>query len=399
MRVGSRSRGDAEGERVIAQEQAEIVLRIFTDYAAGVSPREIARKLNVERVPGPRGEDWKDTTIRGQAHRGTGILNNELYVGRLVYGRTRFVKDPTTGKRLARHQHVDERIITEVPELRIVSDDLWDAVKVRQEAVRIEMPRNEAGNPLNRAHRKVHALSGLLVCGVCGGPMSIVGADRYGCSRHRQSRACDNAKTLPRQQIEDRVLSGLKRHLSDPKLVAEFVREFRAEVKRLRGQQQTDAKRAKVRIAQIDKELETLTTALAQGRAPKKVIDHMLRLEQEQEELRPVVEAAPEEAVIAIPDLHLVYEKRITLLVDGLHDPTHRQQAIEIIQSMLDKVVVTPEADGIRVDVHGELAAIMEIVSRNGKTPEARASGVSLSVVAGAGFVQAPTDQELAIAC
>src|SRR5690606_37683727 len=78
--------------------------RIFTDYAAGVSPREIARKLNAERVPGPRGEDWKDTTIRGQANRGTGILNNELYVGRLVYGRTRFVKDPATGKRLARHQ-------------------------------------------------------------------------------------------------------------------------------------------------------------------------------------------------------------------------------------------------------------------------------------------------------
>ena len=30
---------------------------------------------------------------------GTGILNNELYVGRLIWNRQRFVKDPETGHR------------------------------------------------------------------------------------------------------------------------------------------------------------------------------------------------------------------------------------------------------------------------------------------------------------
>jgi hypothetical protein len=30
---------------------------------------------------------------------GTGLLNNELYVGTLVWNRQRFIKDPTTGKR------------------------------------------------------------------------------------------------------------------------------------------------------------------------------------------------------------------------------------------------------------------------------------------------------------
>ncbi len=31
-----------------------------------------------------------------------GLLNNELYVGRLVWNRQRFVKNPDTGKRVAR---------------------------------------------------------------------------------------------------------------------------------------------------------------------------------------------------------------------------------------------------------------------------------------------------------
>ena len=58
--------------------------------------------LNEERVPGPRGGLWQFSTIYGNRERGIGILNNELYVGRRVWNRQRFVKDPRTGKRQAR---------------------------------------------------------------------------------------------------------------------------------------------------------------------------------------------------------------------------------------------------------------------------------------------------------
>ena len=39
------------------------------------------------------GKGWGASTINGNAKRGTGILNNELYVGRLVWNRLRYVKD------------------------------------------------------------------------------------------------------------------------------------------------------------------------------------------------------------------------------------------------------------------------------------------------------------------
>ena len=42
---------------------------------------------------------WGPSTIAGNPARGTGILNNELYIGRLVWNRLRYVKDPSTGKR------------------------------------------------------------------------------------------------------------------------------------------------------------------------------------------------------------------------------------------------------------------------------------------------------------
>ena len=90
------------GERQINETEATTVRRIFRDYAAGKSPRQVAHDLNADGIPGPGGRPWGDTTIRGQVDRGTGILNNTLYVGRLSWNRCSYVKDPATGKRLAR---------------------------------------------------------------------------------------------------------------------------------------------------------------------------------------------------------------------------------------------------------------------------------------------------------
>ncbi|WP_245419826.1 recombinase family protein [Phyllobacterium salinisoli] len=79
--------------------------------------------MNREGVPGPLGRTWGDTSIRGHVSRGTGIINNELYAGVLVWNRLRFVKDPSTGKRVSRLNPESAWIRTEVPHLRIVDDE------------------------------------------------------------------------------------------------------------------------------------------------------------------------------------------------------------------------------------------------------------------------------------
>jgi Recombinase len=75
----------ATGDREIVPAEADVIRRIFRDYAAGVSPKALAKRLNAERCPGPGGVPWNPSTIHGNPARGTGILNNELYVGRLVW--------------------------------------------------------------------------------------------------------------------------------------------------------------------------------------------------------------------------------------------------------------------------------------------------------------------------
>ncbi|WP_244514159.1 recombinase family protein [Methylobacterium sp. UNC378MF] len=89
------------GDRTINQAEAAVVRRIFKDYLAGKSSRTIAFELNREGVAGPQGSQWGPSTVHGKPKRGVGILNNELYVVRLVWNRLRYVKDPDTGKRVS----------------------------------------------------------------------------------------------------------------------------------------------------------------------------------------------------------------------------------------------------------------------------------------------------------
>jgi len=102
------------------------VRRIFEDYVNGKSPRAIATALNAEGIPSPRGGQWNASTINGNKARRNGILHNELYIGYLTYNRQSFRKDPETGKRQARPNPPSEWEMVEVPELRIIDDDLWE---------------------------------------------------------------------------------------------------------------------------------------------------------------------------------------------------------------------------------------------------------------------------------
>lgn len=76
---------------MIDEGQAAIIRRNFDAYARGKSARSIAIELNREGVAPPRlGKgtrvpSWSFSTISGNWKRGTGILNNELYLGKPVW--------------------------------------------------------------------------------------------------------------------------------------------------------------------------------------------------------------------------------------------------------------------------------------------------------------------------
>ena len=386
--------GGQAGDREIAPEEATVVRRIFREFAAGESPEVIARRLNREGITGPGGRPWSNTTIRGQHARGTGVLNNALYRGALEWNRCAYVKDPQTGRRIARPNphHLWEK--QDVPHLRIVDEAVWDAAKARQEAMREGIKRKAAtadGNPLNETHRARFLLSGLMRCGCCGGGYTIIGKDRYGCATRKQKGTCDNTRTITRQEIEARVLEGLKERLLAPALVAEFVRGFQEEVEAIRRERHAGiAQRAKKR-AEVERKISGLMRAIEDGLYEPSMKARLKDLQAERASLKTDDDdgTQSELTVLSHPALPDLYRRKVAEL-EAVLDGPDRSEAMGVIRSMIERVDLHPRAGGKGLDaaLYGDLANILAACA-GAKTAEAPAisrAGLQLSVVAGTGF-------------
>lgn len=352
------------GLRTINPAEAAVVTRIFEMFAGGVSPRQIAHRLNDDGVRGPGGRPWGDTTIRGQRDRGTGILNNELYIGRRIWNRCSYVKNPKTGRRVARLNPRDQWTISEVPDLRIVSDELWHRVKRRQERTTFQMARDDGGNALNRAHRRKFLLSGLLVCGCCGAGYTIVGKDRYGCAGRRSKGTCTNDRTISRQEIEGRILLALKERLLTPDLVHTFTQTYQEEVNRLAKEALGQRASLEGRLAACQRKIDSLIAAIEDGLYQPSMKTRLEDLEGEKAMLtREIAQADQEPRPISVhPNLGDVYRRKVEEL-ERLLDGEQRDEAMEIIRAMIDEIVLSPRAQGAGLDaeLRGDLARILAL--------------------------------------
>ena len=377
------------GDRSINEDQAAVVRRIFEDYARNQSPRAIASQLNAEGVPSPSGKTWSQSAINGNRRRGTGILNNELYVGRLVWNRQRFIKDPDTGKRVTRLNDESEWITQKVPELRIVPQELWDKAKARQKDLDARKPG------LWRRNRPRYLLSGLIECGECGGGYSKINTTHYGCSatRNKGESVCTNRKTIAKDRLEGAVLSALQTHLMRDDLIETFCREYAQHLNELRKAQHRAVRAKEAELRQLKKRQEQVIQSIYNGVDARMIKDESKyiadRLEElEAEESQQHHEPPPKPLVH--PAMADRYREEVENLREALNRKNAQAEASEHLRALIGKILLTPEPgrDDLRIDLHGDLAGILQIASQKQARPgnETISGPNKIALVAGAGF-------------
>lgn len=375
------------GDRTINEFEAEIVRRICREYAAGKSAKRIAFELNKDGIAAPSGGDWGFSTINGNAKRGNGILNNEMYVGKIVWNRQRFIKDPDTGKRQARMNPESEWVIQDVPELRILDEELWLAVKDRQEAVK-KNRSNEGENHFRDRRRPKYLFSGLTKCSYCGGGYTMISADLVGCATARNKGTCDNRKSIRRDKLEARVLNALRYHLMEPELFKEFCDEFTREMNRLRMEARSTIDAAEAEVKRIDRELERiLDLYLKEAISVDTVKERSGKLEARKKELVRLLQDAEEPPPLLHPNMAHHYHVQVDELYAALQEDSEakRMVAADLIRSLVKEIILTPEDDELKIDVRGDLAGILAI-SLKSKRPAGGAGQSQVEMVAGVGF-------------
>lgn len=207
---------DAEHPRAVLrvnEQEAKLVRRIFQMCANGTALGTIVETLNQEGIPAPYdGKGYLKPTGGGWAkNQVSSMLGNERYIGIVTWNKREFFRDPITRKRRARLRPEPEWKTLTKPDLRIIPEDIWQHVQARRRARSSEKGGRPAGSG-----RHPSILSGLLRCGVCGGPMSIVGGTvrgdkrlvNYGCSTHhaKGSTVCSNTKRISERKARQSVV-------------------------------------------------------------------------------------------------------------------------------------------------------------------------------------------------
>ena len=333
------------------------------------------------------------STLHGNRERGTGILNNELYIGRQIWNRLNYAKDPDTGKRISRPNPEAHWVISDVPELRIVEQPLWDAAKARQGSLKT---KNTGDNIWDRRRPRT-LFSGLLKCGCCGGGFSKVSQTQFGCStaRNKGKALCANKLTISQTDLEERVLEALQDNLMDQELLEVFCREYAKERNRLNAQAEQGRGALEKELATVNRDHSKLVDAIIAGIPADQVKDKMQALTERREALEAqLTHTSAPDPIRIHPTMAATYQARVRSLISGLNKAGEMQEAQEALRGLVDRIVLQPSPETGKLDIilEGALSGLLTLSlgakRKEGSSTEAQAidSIEELLLVAGVGF-------------
>ncbi|MGQ0485068.1 MAG: recombinase family protein [Hyphomicrobiales bacterium] len=351
------------GELEIVVAEADVIRRIFESYVGGDTPREIAAALNREDIAPPRGHYWRASSILGNPQRGHGIVCNQLYTGHLVWNRVHMVRDPDTGKRVSRVNPNEEWQKAEVPKLRIVADQLFEAAQQRRAARATVQPK--------RKIKPRHPLSGLLRCGCCGAGMSVKDRDHGGrlriiCSQFKEAGQCGNGRSYYLDAIEGAVIGGLREQLGSREAIAYYVRCYNDERTRSSAQAIANRTRLEARLAEAQRELDRMIDALIKGRITEQEADTRLpALRSARDQAKAELELAekPPKVISLHPAAIEAYLRDLDRLADliGADLAEGDDGLAKALRALIETVTVMPAPAGEppTIRVTGHLASLM----------------------------------------
>jgi site-specific DNA recombinase len=357
---GTRSHVD----RQMNETEATVVRQIFDLAAAGYGFRRIAHALNAEAAPAPRAthgrrSGWSASTVRD-------VLRSEVYRGMLIWGQTQ--KRDGWGqwvtRRTARQRPPEEWIRVERPDLRIVSEALWDSVQERLRQTRATYLRSSDGRlhgrPVNGIAAK-YLLTGMAVCGQCGGALTIRtrahGTSRLAldqCLTHvtKGPRICANRSAIRQREAETAVLETVRHQLLHPDDVLPIIE---GAVRELQGSD-AETKRQKLEAERdrLATELGRLAEAIAAGGGVT-LVEAVRARETQRETLQGELVALDQLTQVGRLDRAQLEQTTRECLTDwqGLlaGEPV---QARQMLRKLLEgRLVFTPTADGTAVEFRG----------------------------------------------
>lgn len=271
---------------VVDDEAALIIKRLFNEFAAGESARQIAERLNTEKIDSPRfyhyskmgrinpltseKNVWGSSTVLQ-------LLRNQVYIGNMVQGKRKTVSFKTKKMRTVSPENW---IVVENTHEPIIERELWD---------RVHTLMDKKSRVARTKKKTVGLFAGMLKCADCGSPLAYMVKKQahgdkgiYRCSRYNNngSGAC-STHYIEENDLCEIVLNDIRNYAIiaeadketiTKKLMALKSKHIKAETKVIRSQIDS----AEKRLVVIKTAIKNLYIDKCSGNLPEEVFKSMM---------------------------------------------------------------------------------------------------------------------------
>lgn len=238
-----------DGCYAVDEAEAEVVKRIFQEWADGRQAQAIVDGLNDDLIPNVKGGDWVAHSIQN-------MIRNERYTGVYKWG--------------------DVRIEGGMP--AIVDQDLWE---------RSKMHKRKKGKHTS------YLLTGKVYC-TCGRKMRSASGTSKSGRRYTYYRCPDCRSQIASHDLEDAVLGTTAMLLSEPGIVEQVADAVVEESKK-----EYDADAIEQEIAEVDKKIDRGVAFLLRGHESPTMEAEIAKLEARKSKLQKKLAKAMERVVTA----------------------------------------------------------------------------------------------------
>jgi hypothetical protein len=109
-------------------------------------------------------------------------------------------------------------------------------------------------------------------------------------------------------------------------------------------------------------------------------------LDARRKELQAQLDTANEPPTLLHPEMAELYRQKVTTLAHALEAAETRTEAREALRGLIDVITITPEQGVLRIELKGNLAAMLGATVQSKRSPETGDLSLQVSMVAGAGF-------------
>ena len=185
------------------------------------------------------------------------------------------------------------------------------------------------------------------------------------------------------------MLDALRDRLMDPELFAIFASEFVAEWNRQQAEASGEQAATQAELDRVKRQIDRLVDAITEGASAAAVNSRLSKLEARRIDLEGQMAAGSALAPRLHPNLAEVYRQRVLELSAALCQED-AAEARDLVRGLVEAIMLIPEDGKLRIEVRGELGAILSLASGGRTTKsasrEADALASQVKLVAGIGF-------------